>query len=258
MVSQKPKYCKNFERNSHWRNLSMIMVWERYCNASPKPEFFLFSLFIFSFIFQLIWVRLGWNFQRWFSIQKQVNWCTTDPFSFKFCTSQHSYPVPLKETENEKYSVLVQKSSFAAYIQNGSRMKFNQFVFVLNKILSGNKWKETKYIVRSRPNNRGIRIAGSQITKVRLYSEMVFCNQNVCKHSLCVSGHWNGESMKKKGVIRGHTRPQPFHILVCPMSLWLLDSNGKRLTSWLHDLPEKVHILMTLQGVENLLTFCAD
>ena len=95
MVSQKPKYCKNFERNSHWRKLSMIMVWECYCNASPKPEFFLFSLFIFSFISQLIWVRLGWNFHRWFSIQKQVNWCTIDPFSLKFCTSQHSYPVPL-------------------------------------------------------------------------------------------------------------------------------------------------------------------
>ena len=95
MVSQKPKYCKNFERNSHWRKLSMIMVWERYCNASPKPEFFLFSLFIFSFISQLIWVSLGWNFHRWFSIQKQVSWCTIDPFSLKFCTSQHSYPVPL-------------------------------------------------------------------------------------------------------------------------------------------------------------------
>ena len=95
MVSQKPKYCKNFERNSHLRKLSMIMVWERYCNASPKSEFFLFSLFIFSFISQLIWVRLGRNFHRWFSIQKQVNWCTIDPFSLKFCTSQHSYPVPL-------------------------------------------------------------------------------------------------------------------------------------------------------------------
>ena len=93
MVSQKPKYCKNFERNSHWRKLSMIMVWERYCKASPKPEFFLFSLFIFSFISQLIWVCLGWNFHRWFSIQKQVNWCTIDPFSLQFCTSQHSYPV---------------------------------------------------------------------------------------------------------------------------------------------------------------------
>ena len=88
-MSQKPKYCKNFERNSHWRKLFMIMVWERYCNASPKPEFFLFSLFIFSFISQLIWVRLGWNFHRWFSIQKQVNWCTIDPFSLKFCTGQH-------------------------------------------------------------------------------------------------------------------------------------------------------------------------
>ena len=94
MVSQKPKYCKNFERNTHWRKLSMIMVWECYCNASPKPEFFLFSLFIFSFTSQLIWVRLGWNFHRWFSIQKQVNWCTIDPFSLKFCTSQHSYPLP--------------------------------------------------------------------------------------------------------------------------------------------------------------------
>ena len=79
MVSQKPKYCKNFERNSHWRKLSMIMAWERYCNASPKPEFILFSLFIFSFISQLILVRLDWNFHRWFSIQKQsklmYNWC---------------------------------------------------------------------------------------------------------------------------------------------------------------------------------------
>ena len=64
MVSQKPKYCKNFERNSHQRKLSMIMVWERYCNASPKPEFFLFSLFIFSFISQLIWVRLGLKFSQ--------------------------------------------------------------------------------------------------------------------------------------------------------------------------------------------------
>ena len=96
MVSQKPKYCKNFERNSHWRKLSMIMVWERYCNASPKPEFFLFSLFIFSFISRLIWVRLGWNFHRWFSIQKQVNWLYNWSFSLKFCTSQHSYPVPLR------------------------------------------------------------------------------------------------------------------------------------------------------------------
>ena len=96
MVSQKPQYCKNFERNCHWRKLSMIMVWERYHNASPKPKFFLFSLFIFSFISQLIWHRLGWNFHRWFSIQKKVNWCTIAPFSLKFCTSQHSYPVPLK------------------------------------------------------------------------------------------------------------------------------------------------------------------
>ena len=49
MVSQKPKYCKRFERNSHWRKLSMIMVRERYCNASPKPEFFLI-FFVYIFI----------------------------------------------------------------------------------------------------------------------------------------------------------------------------------------------------------------
>ena len=49
MVSQKPKYCKSFERNSHWRKISMIMVWERYCNASPKPEFF-FIFFVYIFI----------------------------------------------------------------------------------------------------------------------------------------------------------------------------------------------------------------
>ena len=104
MVSQKPKYCKNFERNSHWRKLSMIMVWERYCNASPKPEFSVFSLFIFSFISRLIWVCLGWHFHRWFSIQKQVNRCTIDPFSLKFCTSQHSYPVPLNVVNTTEYT----------------------------------------------------------------------------------------------------------------------------------------------------------
>ena len=113
MVSQKPKYCKNFERKSHWRKLFMIMVWERYCNASPKSDFFLFffSLFIFSFISQLIWVCLGWNFHRWFSIQKQVNWCTIPPFSLKFCTSQHSYPVPLSHHE---FPYLVQNHDICA------------------------------------------------------------------------------------------------------------------------------------------------
>ena len=49
MVSQKPKYCKSFERNSHWRKLSMIMVWENYCYTSPKPEFF-FIFFVYIFI----------------------------------------------------------------------------------------------------------------------------------------------------------------------------------------------------------------
>ena len=50
MVSQKPKYCKSFEKkNSHWRKLSMIMVWKHYCYASPKPEFF-FIFFVYIFI----------------------------------------------------------------------------------------------------------------------------------------------------------------------------------------------------------------
>ena len=40
---------KNFERNSHWRKLSMIMVWEHYCNTSSKPEFF-FIFFVYIFI----------------------------------------------------------------------------------------------------------------------------------------------------------------------------------------------------------------
>ena len=48
-MSQKPKYYKSFERNSHWRKLSMIMMWERYCNASPKPGI-LFIFFVYIFI----------------------------------------------------------------------------------------------------------------------------------------------------------------------------------------------------------------
>ena len=99
MVTQKPKYCKSFERNSHWRKLSMMMVWERYCNASPKPEFFLISLFIFSFISQLIWVHLGWNFHRWFSIQKQVNWCTIDPFVFVVLHKPTLLPSTFKKSD---------------------------------------------------------------------------------------------------------------------------------------------------------------
>ena len=49
MVSQKPKYCnnKNFERNSHWRKLSMIMVWERF---SKTRILFIFFVYIFIHI----------------------------------------------------------------------------------------------------------------------------------------------------------------------------------------------------------------
>ena len=45
-----PNIANNFERNSRWRKLSMIMVWERYCNASPKPEVFIFFVYIFIHI----------------------------------------------------------------------------------------------------------------------------------------------------------------------------------------------------------------
>ena len=65
------QYCKNSDWNSDWRKLSMIMVWERYCNTSPKPEFFLFSLLRFSLQSQLIF--LGWIFTMILNIQKQVN-----------------------------------------------------------------------------------------------------------------------------------------------------------------------------------------
>ena len=48
MVSQKPKYCKRFERNSHWRKLSMIMVWER--RFSKTRILFIFFVYIFIHI----------------------------------------------------------------------------------------------------------------------------------------------------------------------------------------------------------------
>ena len=44
-----PNIAKALIRNSHWRKLSMIMVWEHYCYASPKPEFF-FIFFVYIFI----------------------------------------------------------------------------------------------------------------------------------------------------------------------------------------------------------------
>ena len=45
-----PNIAKTLKEIVTGEQLSMIMVWERYCNATPKPEFFLFSLFIFSFM----------------------------------------------------------------------------------------------------------------------------------------------------------------------------------------------------------------
>ena len=63
--------------------------WKKWCESVSvtllqNQNSFLFSLFIFSFISQLIWVRLGWKYHRWFSIQEQVNWCTIKYWSFLF------------------------------------------------------------------------------------------------------------------------------------------------------------------------------
>ena len=44
-----PNIAKSFDKTSLWRKLSMIMVWEHYCNASPKPEFF-YIFFVYIFI----------------------------------------------------------------------------------------------------------------------------------------------------------------------------------------------------------------
>ena len=41
-----------------------LMVSERYCNYSPKPEFFLFSLFVFSFISQLMMSPFALKFSQ--------------------------------------------------------------------------------------------------------------------------------------------------------------------------------------------------
>ena len=74
MVSQKPKYCKSFERNSHWRKLSMIMVWEHYCYASPKPEFF---FIFFAYIFIHISANMspfGLKFSQMILHTETVNW----------------------------------------------------------------------------------------------------------------------------------------------------------------------------------------
>ena len=94
MVSQKPKYCKkNFERNSHRRKLSMIMVWERYCNASPKPEFFLFSVYIFIHIsanMSLFGLKFPQMILNTETSKLMYNWS----FFSVVLHKQHSYPLP--------------------------------------------------------------------------------------------------------------------------------------------------------------------
>ena len=58
----------------------MIMVWERYCNACPKPEFFIIFIHISANI-SLFGLKFS---QTVLHVQKQVNRCTIDPFSLKF------------------------------------------------------------------------------------------------------------------------------------------------------------------------------
>ena len=103
MVSQKHKYCKNFERNSDWRwhhQLAHGVIALLY-QLVQEPEFSWFSLLIFSFISQLIWVRLGWIFQPMILIQVFTvlfNWS----FTLWSYESQHSYPVPVKDDSQVK------------------------------------------------------------------------------------------------------------------------------------------------------------
>ena len=42
-----PNIAKALKENIHWRKLSMIIVWEGYCYASPNQNSFVFSLFIY-------------------------------------------------------------------------------------------------------------------------------------------------------------------------------------------------------------------
>ena len=72
---------QRFERNSHWRKLSMIMVWERYCNASPKPELFLF-LFVYIFI------DISAN-MRPFGVWVEI-FTDDSPYRNKYCTIDRS------------------------------------------------------------------------------------------------------------------------------------------------------------------------
>ena len=53
-VTRNPNIAKDFERKSLEKTSYDNGVRCVVCYASPKPEFFLFSLFIFSFISQLI------------------------------------------------------------------------------------------------------------------------------------------------------------------------------------------------------------
>ena len=95
MVSQKPKYCKSFERNSHWRKLPMIMVWESYCYASTKPNFFFIFLGSIFIHISANMSLFGLKFLQMILHTETIKLMYNNPFSLEFCTSQHSYPVPL-------------------------------------------------------------------------------------------------------------------------------------------------------------------
>ena len=87
MVSQKPNLCKNFERNSHWRKLSMIMAWKHYCNAATQ-------VFITTCPFgQVSTFKVGRNFKQFLVYMQGATqvFITTCPFG------------QVKYTFNDKY-----------------------------------------------------------------------------------------------------------------------------------------------------------
>ena len=67
-----------------------------------KPEFFLFSLFVFTFISQLFFMSLfGLKFSQVILHTETSKLVYNLILSlFEFCTSQHSYPVPLSLSGN--------------------------------------------------------------------------------------------------------------------------------------------------------------
>ena len=82
----------------------MIMVWEHYCYASPKPEFF-FIFFVYIFIhISANMSPFGLKFSQMILHTETSKLMYNLSFLFVVCTSQHSYPVPLKALVNIVFS----------------------------------------------------------------------------------------------------------------------------------------------------------